>query len=141
MYQVIVGNIGVVYSGGNRKAADANYAEYVEQSRSGYGRAGGENVVMMFGDTPVKEYTPQNTCDLLLRFTIQAPYSSGDFGDLMAQLKMVVEDAVKSLDYQPVCAPVKFIGLCGHNFGEEADHIRPADGTFRHRESEPPLTS
>lgn len=46
-YQVIVGNIGAVYSGTSLDDATKAYAEYVGQSRLGYGRASGESVTLM----------------------------------------------------------------------------------------------
>lgn len=46
-YEVIVGNIGSVYSGGNFMIASAKFAEYVKQSKSNVGRAGGENVTLL----------------------------------------------------------------------------------------------
>ena len=55
-YEVIVGNIGTVYDGGSRRLADKNYAEYVQQSKSDYGRAAGESVTLMKDDDIAKEY-------------------------------------------------------------------------------------
>lgn len=46
-YEVIVGNIGTVYSGTDRNAADAKFEAYVELASSGMGRAAGETVTMM----------------------------------------------------------------------------------------------
>lgn len=45
-HRVIVGNIGAVYFGG-LKGANRVFQEYVEQSKSGYGRAAGENVTLL----------------------------------------------------------------------------------------------
>lgn len=46
-YQVIVGNIGTVYSGGNYRQASRKFTTYVEQSKERYGRAAGENVTFL----------------------------------------------------------------------------------------------
>lgn len=46
-FQVIVGNIGQVYDGSNFMEASAHFAEYVRQSKTGRGRAGGESVTLM----------------------------------------------------------------------------------------------
>lgn len=45
-FKVIVGNIGTVYDGPSRKEAGQHYHEYVSQSKSDCGRAGGESVTM-----------------------------------------------------------------------------------------------
>jgi len=55
-YQVIVGNIGTVYSGDSKEAAYTHYTEYVDQSKSDYGRAAGEDVTIMCKDEPLEEF-------------------------------------------------------------------------------------
>lgn len=55
-YEVIVGNIGTVYSGNNFMQASAKYATYVKQSKSGVGRAGGESVTLMHDGEIRKEH-------------------------------------------------------------------------------------
>ena len=45
-FEVVVGNIGTVYSGNNFMVASSKYSAYVENSKSGKGRAGGEAVTM-----------------------------------------------------------------------------------------------
>lgn len=47
-YEVIVGNVGTVYSGTNGFEARKVYGQYKKQSLSGVGRAGGESVVLMW---------------------------------------------------------------------------------------------
>jgi hypothetical protein len=50
-YEVFVGNIGCVYRGGDWVEARKCRDEYREQSRTGYGRAAGEEVtVFALGD-------------------------------------------------------------------------------------------
>jgi len=56
IYEVIVGNIGLVYSGAKIKQARDTYLEYVNQSRIGHGRAGGEDVTMLKYGEPVWEF-------------------------------------------------------------------------------------
>ena len=53
-YTVTVGNIGIVYDGTNEAVALREYYEYVELSKSGYGRAGDEDVVLI-DDAEVRE--------------------------------------------------------------------------------------
>lgn len=55
-YQVIVGNIGTVYSGTELKKALVAFKEYKSQSKDGYGRAAHEEVTLMQGDEILKEY-------------------------------------------------------------------------------------
>ncbi len=55
-FQVIVGNIGTVYSGDDYEVARAKYESYVTDSREGYGRAGGEDVVLMADDEIEREH-------------------------------------------------------------------------------------
>lgn len=55
-YEVIVGNIGKVHEGSSRAAALKAYNTYVRQSKSGYGRASGEQVSLWKDNEPIKEY-------------------------------------------------------------------------------------
>jgi hypothetical protein len=55
-YQVFVGNIGMVYSGGDETKANETFDKYVEMSRTNYGRAAGESVIVMYRDELIKEY-------------------------------------------------------------------------------------
>jgi hypothetical protein len=55
-FEVIVGNIGTVYSGGSRSEAMKKWTTYQLQSKAGYGRAGGEDVTLMADGEPIKEY-------------------------------------------------------------------------------------
>lgn len=57
-WSVVVGNIGTVYQGREEGAREC-YAEYVDDSRIGIGRAAGETVTLTDPDgDPVLEYTP-----------------------------------------------------------------------------------
>ena len=56
LYEVLVSNIGTVHRGSNRKAADAVFALYRGQSKSGRGRAGGEDVTLLANGEPVREH-------------------------------------------------------------------------------------
>ena len=55
-YELIVGNIGSVYVGRSKREAMKHFAEYVSQSKSGHGRAGGEDVTLLQNDEPIKEH-------------------------------------------------------------------------------------
>jgi hypothetical protein len=54
--EVIVGNVGTVYDGYDRCAADLAFNEYVKLSKSGVGRAGDETVAMIVGNDIAQEY-------------------------------------------------------------------------------------
>ena len=59
-YQVIIGNIGTVYDGGQLRLALIAYGGYKRQSQSGVGRAGDESVVLMDNDEIKYHYTGRN---------------------------------------------------------------------------------
>jgi len=52
-YEVLVGNIGTVYSGPLFKQALQDYGEYKRQSMGGYGRASGEPVTLVKDGEPL----------------------------------------------------------------------------------------
>ena len=56
MYEVIVGNIGTVYTGNDENEAFRAYNEYVSQSLQGCGRASYEPVVLMQDNEIVNEH-------------------------------------------------------------------------------------
>lgn len=53
-YEVFVGNIGSVYSGPSFNQALNTFRVYVKQSKSGFGRAGNEDIVIL-GDDEIME--------------------------------------------------------------------------------------
>jgi hypothetical protein len=55
-YEVVVGNVGNVHTGGSKATAMTYFREYVEQSKSGCGRAGGEDVTLFKDGEIIKEY-------------------------------------------------------------------------------------
>ena len=59
-YEVVVGNIGSVYVGVSQSEAMRHYTEYVRQSKTNGGRAGGEDVTLFKNDQPIKEYYGSN---------------------------------------------------------------------------------
>jgi hypothetical protein len=56
-YQVIVGNIGTVYSGAQRPEAYRQFRRY-QEAAGDYGRAKGETITMMVDGEIAKEYRP-----------------------------------------------------------------------------------
>lgn len=57
-YQVIVGNVGTVYSGNDFKKARGAFSSYKVQSKGGYGRASNEQVTLMENGEIKREYSP-----------------------------------------------------------------------------------
>ena len=62
--QVIVGNIGTVYTGHDEDKARATFDKYKEIVDAPHGRAAGETVTLMVGDELEEEYTPEPATDL-----------------------------------------------------------------------------
>lgn len=56
MYEVIVGNIGIVYSGDCGHKANVMWETYVKQSLEGSSRCSGENIFLMRNGEVVKEH-------------------------------------------------------------------------------------
>jgi hypothetical protein len=84
-YQVIVGNIGTVYSGAQRPEAYRQFRRYQETSGD-YGRALGETVTMMVDGEIVKEYRPpvklptiKEIAALVRHVKAQVPQSDPDY--------------------------------------------------------------
>lgn len=61
VYKVVVGNIGMVYTGDDYRQARDIFDIYVEQSQSNYGRASGEMVTLFDCDRLVREYTKEDS--------------------------------------------------------------------------------
>lgn len=59
-YEVVVGNIGRVYSGSDWHAAEKAYFEYVDQSQTTWMRASGEDVVIFQDGEIFREYEGRN---------------------------------------------------------------------------------
>ena len=55
-YEIIVGNIGTVEQTDSLQIALKTYGEYVRQSASGVGRAGGETVTLLDSDVVKYEH-------------------------------------------------------------------------------------
>jgi hypothetical protein len=56
-FEVIVGNIGTVYSGNNFMVASCKFDAYVKQSKQEFGRACGESVTMLHNNKIRREYS------------------------------------------------------------------------------------
>ena len=57
-YQVVVGNVGIVYDGNDALTATAIFVEYPQQSASGVGRAAGGHVALIVDG----EVADENEC-------------------------------------------------------------------------------
>ena len=59
-YVVIVGNVGVIYTGIVKSAAIKQYKDYVYLSKKGIGRVSRESVTLMEGDEVIREHAGEN---------------------------------------------------------------------------------
>lgn len=86
-YEVVVGNVGNVHTGPYLKNALKAFREYVNQSKSGCGRAGGEDVTLFDRGEIYREYRPT-----IKWFTIR------EIKDLLVSLKSVIDDDCRCSD-------------------------------------------
>ena len=56
LYETVVGNVGTVYIGGCHRFAEEAFTTYVRQSKTGNGRAGGEDVTILRNGNIIAEY-------------------------------------------------------------------------------------
>lgn len=59
-YEVIVSNVGTVYSGDDSVRAGKDYNECMQLSKDNYGRFAGESVMFMVDGSPFIEYIGTN---------------------------------------------------------------------------------
>lgn len=62
-FEVIVGNVGTVYSGPNKREAVLRYNTYVDRSKTGRGRCGDEDVTLMQDGEIVMEHDGPSVMD------------------------------------------------------------------------------
>ena len=55
-FEVVVGNVGTVYTGNNYMQAQCKYDRYVKASKQGDGRVAGEPVTLLHNDNIRMEY-------------------------------------------------------------------------------------
>lgn len=55
-YTIVVGNVGQVYHGSNKKAALTEFDAWVDASVAGGSRAGSEDVTLFANDDIIKEF-------------------------------------------------------------------------------------
>jgi len=55
-YEVIAVNIGTVYDGTDQAKAQEAFDDYIRLSKAGYGRVGGEDVIMLVDGEIDQEY-------------------------------------------------------------------------------------
>jgi len=98
-YEVIVGNIGTVYSGNNLREGRVTFAEYLSQSESGRGRAGGEDVTLMMDDEPIAVHYG----------TMSNPASRGSKQTELARRK--IKSNPRKRKIKPVSRPSQITGV------------------------------
>jgi hypothetical protein len=62
-YQVIAGNVGLVYDGGFYDSANDAFHVYRKRSMDGVGRASGEDVTMMKDGEIIREFSGSSSED------------------------------------------------------------------------------
>ena len=78
------------------KEANKTYNEYVAQSKSGSGKAGGENVVLMVDGEPEKEYFGPNNED---EFKTGGKVGKDDAAKKIKQIDALCTEFAKGSDY------------------------------------------
>jgi hypothetical protein len=58
MFEVIVGNIGMVYSGSDMELSNRMFEDYAIMSKLGSGRVAGENVALLQDGECIRSYNP-----------------------------------------------------------------------------------
>ena len=67
-YEIVVGNIGSVYTGNNYHNAKQEYEGWVNISREQYGRAAGEDVTLFEDWEPIMEHIGHNSSCIFAGF-------------------------------------------------------------------------
>lgn len=60
-YELIVGNIGTVWSGNDQTEAQQLFNDYAQMSSDGYGRAAGEPVTLLKNGVILLDFLPTQT--------------------------------------------------------------------------------
>jgi len=121
-YVVVVGNIGTVYSGTSQSEAIRKYGEYVAQSKSGRGRAGGEDVTLFKNDQPVTNYYGSRAGDAIAPVPVKdgTAYTRQELEAYMADLK----DRLRTTASPWMKAEVrKGIAECEKELAKLKDHV------------------
>jgi len=77
-HEIVVGNIGTVYSGPFHEKAEKAFNEYKSQSVSLVGRAGGESVTWFKNNFIHKEFVPEHAADVTFNVIIKIKHVEGD---------------------------------------------------------------
>lgn len=57
-FEVVVGNVGTIHRGNNRRTAEREFNAAVRDSKAGNGRSAGEPVTLCEDGEPIREYHP-----------------------------------------------------------------------------------
>lgn len=91
-YSVIVGNIGTVYDGADKREAARTFRHYVDQSKHSFGAASGERVTLASSDgTPIKEYDPRGKLPTI-----------ADLSALIRAVKRTIADDYRADEYDTI---------------------------------------
>jgi hypothetical protein len=88
-FQVVVGNLGTVYSGDNREEAVERYFAYCDQADLPWGRASGEPVTLLsYGDV---EWEKAGKSDEVVEYD-EMPYSDIDLNEVCNHLAQITKE-------------------------------------------------
>jgi len=102
-HQVIVGNIGVVYSGSDRAEAMRKFDEYKWQSQFGRGRASGEQVTWITDDSIYNEHIPDHSVEVTVTVKLRVADVDGerictDRTQLGESVRLAVHNALQTAE-------------------------------------------
>ena len=106
-HQILVGNIGIACDTASAKEARSAFNEYVSQSKTSYGRAGGENVTWLKNGEIFKEYSRPIKLPLIKDITA-----------LFVSLKKRIGDEYRASDDSDDTTPAMSVTIGANEKGE-----------------------
>ena len=116
-HQILVGNIGIACDTASAKEARSAFNEYISQSKSDYGRAGGETVTWLKNGEIFKEYSR----------TIKLPLIK-DLAALFVSLKKQICDDYRASEDSDDTTPAMSVTIGANEKGEWA--YQTGDNSF-----------
>lgn len=90
-FQVVVGNLGTVFSGNDEESAHECFGEYCGLSSDDYGRCGGETVTLMCDGVIWEEFNPSEREDSE-DAEYEMPYSDIDLNEVCNHLAQITKE-------------------------------------------------
>lgn len=124
IYSVNVGNIGNIEVSSLKEAKDT-YKEYVEQSKSGYGRASGESVCIFKNGELMDEYDYIGANDNDIQEPIEVEITEEDYDNHLDEIYNEIAGIPASLLLKrgdPIAYNVGFLDYNAHNSLKHNNH-------------------